>query len=122
MGGNGFARIRAVVVALALSLAALLPGTALATTQAVPLAGSAPAVRPAAPAVASTPANAAIEFEVSLRLREPAGAAALERAVSDPSSPSYRQFLTPAAWERRFSPTQASVSAVTAWLSSHSLH
>ena len=44
------------------------------------------------------------------------GAEALARAVSDPTSPSYRHFLTPAEWERRFSPSAASVKAVEAWL------
>jgi subtilase family serine protease len=122
MGDRGVAPSRrAVVVALGLSLTALLSPSASAATGSVPLAGSEPAVRPAGSPAAATPANATIEFEASLRLRDPAGAVALERAVSDPSSASYRQYLTPAAWERRFSPTQTSVNAVTAWLSSQGI-
>jgi subtilase family serine protease len=42
----------------------------------------------------------------------------LERAVSEPGGVSYRKFLTAAQWEQRFSPTEASVKSVTAWLRS----
>ncbi len=44
-----------------------------------------------------TPASTAIEVDVGLKLSDPSGALALERAVSDPKSPSYRHFLTPAS-------------------------
>jgi subtilase family serine protease len=66
--------------------------------------------------VQATPASTPVEFDVGLELSDPAGAVALQRAVSDPSSPSYRQYLSPAQWEKRFSPAQASVKAVSAWL------
>jgi subtilase family serine protease len=58
---------------------------------------------------------------VGLALRDPAGALALERAVSDPASPEYRHFLTPGEWERRFSPTAAAVRAVSGWLRSNGI-
>ncbi|HEX7609376.1 MAG TPA: protease pro-enzyme activation domain-containing protein, partial [Solirubrobacteraceae bacterium] len=35
-----------------------------------------------------------------------------------PAGASYRRYLTPAQWEKRFSPSQASVNAVTSWLRS----
>jgi subtilase family serine protease len=38
------------------------------------------------------------------------------RAVSTPSSPAYRQFLSPAAYNRLFAPTSAAVTNVTSWL------
>ena len=75
----------------------------------------------AATELSATPADATINFNVGLTLKNPSGAVALEQAVSDPSSPSYRQFLTPAQWESHFSPTQASVAAVTSWLKSQGI-
>ncbi|HEY1451627.1 MAG TPA: protease pro-enzyme activation domain-containing protein, partial [Solirubrobacteraceae bacterium] len=83
----------------------------------VALANTVPAASPGNRVEATAPA-APIEFDVGLELSEPSGAVALERAVSDPSSASYRHYLTPAQWEKRFSPTQAAVKAVTAWLES----
>jgi subtilase family serine protease len=71
--------------------------------------------------VGVTPASASIDFEVGLAPRDRAGAQALEQAVSDPGSASYRHYLTAAQWESRFSPTSASVDAVTAWLRSEDL-
>jgi subtilase family serine protease len=78
---------------------------------------------------AATPANevggvdrsVAIEFNVGLQLRDPAGAVAFERAVSDPASATYRHFLSTAQWEARFSPSESSVSAVSSWLRSQGL-
>jgi len=71
--------------------------------------------------VAPTPAEAPVDFDVSLALSDPAAAAAFASAVSDPASATYRHYLTPAQWEQRFSPGQASVDAVTAWLSSQGI-
>jgi subtilase family serine protease len=78
---------------------------------------SSPAAAPAS-RVAATPAETPIEFNVGLQLSDQSGAEALERAVSDPSSPSYRQYLTAAEWEKRFSPSPSAVKAVKAWLES----
>jgi subtilase family serine protease len=87
--------------------------------------GAAPApavVQNSSPAAASTdlvgatPSETAIDFNVGLQLADQAGAEALARAVSDPTSASYRRYLSPAQWERRFSPSQSSVKAVTSWL------
>jgi subtilase family serine protease len=86
----------------------------------VALPGSAPALAPS-PAAQATPAATPIEFAVGLELGDPAGAVALQRAVSDPAEPSYRQYLTPAQWEKRFSPTQGTVKSVSAWLQSQGI-
>jgi subtilase family serine protease len=83
----------------------------------VVLPQSAPAASPGS-RLEATPSSMPIEFDVGLELSDPAGAVALQRAVSDPSSASYRHYLTPAQWERRFSPSKASVEAVTGWLQS----
>ncbi len=80
------------------------------------LSGSAPRSLPAA--VQATSGETPIEFDVSLQLRDPQGAQELARAVSEPGGPQYRHYLTAAQWERRFSPSQASVDSVTRWLRS----
>ncbi len=69
----------------------------------------------------ATPAATTIEFSVSLQLRNPAGAASFAQAVSEPASPSYGQYLTPAGWEARFSPSEGTVALVSAWLRSRAI-
>jgi subtilase family serine protease len=81
----------------------------------VTVQGASPAV-PSATSLGRTPATSEVEVEVGLQLRDPAGAAALEQAVTDPRSADYRHFLTAAQWEKRFSPSKASVDSVSAWL------
>jgi subtilase family serine protease len=88
------------------------PGSAAAPTV---VQASSPVATPANEVEATVPTST-IEFDVGLQPSDPAGAQALERAVSDPSSPSYGHFLTAAEWERRFSPSAATVKTVTAWL------
>jgi subtilase family serine protease len=63
-----------------------------------------------------------ISFEVDLALTDPTGAAALAKVVSDPGSASYRQYLTPAQWEARFSPSSAAVSLVEKYLRAEGFH
>jgi subtilase family serine protease len=112
----------AVLLGLCLLLAAglAMPLAAGAASDAVALPGSSPLTRPPGPA-SPTPGAAHIEFEVGLQLRDPAGALALEHAVSDPASPEYRHFLTPGEWEQRFSPSPAAIRAVSAWLRSRGI-
>jgi len=108
-------------------------GIGIGLAQAVPaLAGSAapssrvvvqhnsPAARPRN-AVGSTAPTSQVVFNVGLALSDPAGAVELQRSVSDPASAGYRHYLTPAEWERRFSPAQSSVDAVTSWLRSQGI-
>jgi subtilase family serine protease len=108
----------AAVVALACGLSGLAAGSAAAQSSQVQ--GSSPSAT-AANRVGATPATTPIELLVSLKLADQAGAAALERAVSDPSSSSYRHFLTPAQWEHRFSPSNSAVQAVTSFLRSQGI-
>ncbi len=63
-------------------------------------------------------ANGAIGFRVYLAWNNPTGAEALARAVSDPRSSSYRQFLTPSQFRQQFAPSQAQVADVQSWLQS----
>jgi subtilase family serine protease len=58
----------------------------------------------------------AVGFRVYLNWTDPAAAEALALAVSDPASPSYGQYLTPAQFRQQFAPGQQTVGAVTAWL------
>jgi subtilase family serine protease len=99
-----------------------LTGVAQAAKAAAPavVQGASPAATPAA-RVSATPAAAPVEFSVGLQLGDPAGAVALEQAVSNPASASYRDYLTPAQWERRFAPSKASVEAVSSWLQSQGI-
>jgi subtilase family serine protease len=117
-------RVRFVISTLtSLGLGAALLGTVPALAEAATpsvVQSSSPAATPANQ-VGATPPATPIEFDVGLQLGDQAGAEALEQAVSDPASASYRQFLTPAEWESRFSPPQSSVDAVTSWLQSQGI-
>jgi subtilase family serine protease len=57
-----------------------------------------------------------VTVTVYLPLRNADGAAALAQQVSDPTSASYGQYLTPAAFTQRFSATDADVAAVASFL------
>jgi subtilase family serine protease len=69
----------------------------------------------------ATPASTAIDFNVGLQPTDAAGATTLAQEVSDPSSPSYRHYLTPAGWESRFSPSKSAADAVRSWLKSEGI-
>jgi subtilase family serine protease len=79
----------------------VLPGTLPAWTSAVPKAKA---------------ANGQVGVKVWLTPRNAAQLDALAKAVSDPASSQYRQFLTPGAYRAQFAPTQAQVSQVAQWL------
>ncbi len=57
-----------------------------------------------------------VNFRIYLGWTDPAAVESLAQAVSDPSSGSYRQFLTPAQFRAQFAPSQATVTAVQQWL------
>lgn len=59
-----------------------------------------------------------IGFRVYLGWNNPAAVESLAQAVSNPSSSSYRAFLTPQQFRQQFAPSQAQVGAVQAWLRS----
>src|SRR3954469_17633535 len=56
------------------------------------------------------------EIKVYLPLRDADAAAALVQQVSDPHSPNYGKYLTPADFRSRFAPTAADVAAVSKFL------
>jgi subtilase family serine protease len=58
---------------------------------------------------------------LSLPLRNQAALTSLIAGLTNPSSPNYHQFLTPASFASQFSPTSDTVNAVTGWASSAGL-
>ncbi len=103
----------------AVMLAATLNGTiATAPSERATLAGSVPTWATASSFKAATNTSDNVGFRIYLGWADPAGAAALAAAVSNPASASYGQYLTPAQFHQQFSPSQANVGAVTDWLRS----
>jgi subtilase family serine protease len=68
--------------------------------------------------VGNADARASIGFRVYLGWNNASGAEALARAVSDPSSKSYRHYLTPAQFRGQFAPSANQVAQVQSWLTS----
>jgi kumamolisin len=66
-------------------------------------------------------ANKSMSVAVSLKLRDEAGLRKFLSEVSNPHSPEYRHFLTPAEFTARYGPTRAEVTAVTSFLAAHGL-
>ena len=62
-----------------------------------------------------------VAVQVQLRLRDQAGADALALSVSTPGSADYRRYLSADEFRARFSPTDATVAQVSAWLTSQGL-
>ena len=85
------------------------------------LHGSAPGWAKKGNLVGAADPAGAVGFRVYLRWNDEAGAEALAKAVSDPKGSSYRTYLTPSEFRRRFAPTQAQVGAVQSWLRSQGL-
>jgi subtilase family serine protease len=96
-----------------------IPGQVLAAgTPRVAIPGSRPAWATSAADTGPVPAGTAIDARVYLAGRDPAGLAAYAQQVSEPDSPEYAHYLTPAQYQRRFGPTAAQVSGVRQWLTS----
>ena len=104
-----------VMVVVAVTILAL-AGVAGAASPKAALAGSAPTWAKAANFKSATSNTEQIGFRVYLNWRDVAGAKAFAQAVSDPASPSYGHYLTPAQFRQRFSPTAADLKAVRTWL------
>jgi subtilase family serine protease len=102
----------------------LVSGACLAgSAQAAPSAravlnGSAPPWATKANFVATTDRTTDVGFRVYLGWADPAGAAAMAAAVSDPKSASYGHYLTAQQFRKQFAPAPASVAQVQNWLRS----
>ncbi len=82
------------------------------------LAGSAPTWANKGNYVGAADPDGSVGFRVYLGWTNEAGAEALARAVSDPKSPSYGAYVSPASFRQQFAPGQAQVEAVQSWLRS----
>src|SRR6267378_5257159 len=85
------------------------------------LAGSAPAWANSKNYVAAADPTIDVGFRVYLGWNNPSAVEALARAVSDPKSSSYGQYLTPQQFRQQFAPSQSQVGAVQSWLKSQGL-
>jgi len=92
-----------------------------ATPATAALTGSLPTWATAKAAVGAVPSSTTVSVDVYLSSRDPQGLAAYATEVSDPASPEYHEYLTPAQQNARFGPTAAQQSAVRGWLASAGL-
>jgi len=111
---------RSLVLLAVFAVVATLP---VATVSAAPggrsaLKGSAPAWANSKNYAGAADPASGVDFRVYLDWQNQAGAEAIARAVSDPKSAKYGQYLTAAQFRSAFSPSQAQVGAVKAWLKS----
>src|SRR4051812_17013263 len=110
-------RLRLLRIVLATSACGLLAATATAHAAGrTTVADTQPAW--ATPANLARPADSSerMAFSVWLGWRDPAGADATPAGLYDPSSPTYKRWMTPAEFRPRYSPSQAQVDAVRPWL------
>jgi pseudomonalisin/xanthomonalisin len=96
-------------------------GTASAAPLVTHVGGLAPLHLKAAADLGAAPAAAAQDVTIVLALRDKAGLARLLKAQTTPGSAAYHQWLTPAQFAARFSPSQASVDAATSFARSQGL-
>jgi kumamolisin len=66
--------------------------------------------------IGETDPDTVLDFSVVLRQPQPELLQRFLAGLHDPSSPDYRQYLTPAEFGRRFGPSDEEVEKVTAWL------
>jgi subtilase family serine protease len=115
---NRKALLTVVVLLVAVTAFALVGGAGAASSPTAKLAGSVPSWATSANFKSSASSSAYVGFRVYLNWRDAAAATALAKAVSDPASPSYGHYLTPAQFRKQFAPSQSQVQAVQAWLKS----
>ena len=83
-----------------------------------PLNGSMPKWLHQAHDMGASSTTQQMNFGILLGMRDESGALATLKAISDPSSSSYGDWLTNAEFNARYAPAESSVSAVQAWLRS----
>ena len=115
---NRKALLTVVMLLVAVTAFALVGGAGAAPSPTAKLAGSVPSWATSANFKSSASSSAYVGFRVYLNWRDAAAATALAKAVSDPASPSYGKYLTPAQFRKQFAPSQSQVQAVQAWLKS----
>jgi subtilase family serine protease len=122
MGSSRFPRSKVLggLLAGATTLAVIaMAGPALAAPQGRhPLHGSTPRWLHQARDLGATSSSQQVNFGLLLGMRDEAGAVATLQAISDPSSASYGQWLSSAAFNSRYAPASSDVAAVQNWLRS----
>jgi subtilase family serine protease len=108
-------RLSSVVGALAMAMAITVPAVAAPSGNAT-LAGSVPAWASSANFKGTAAGTDTINFRVYLGWNSPGAVEQVARAVSDPNSPSYGQFLTPQQFRQQFAPSEQQVRQVESWL------
>jgi subtilase family serine protease len=116
-------RRHTVTAALAASAACVLLGTGIANAATagsgpaglVALADTGPNTGPAAGPGTAMPTTSRVNVSV-LTGRDRAGLAAAARAISDPASPRYQHYLSPAQVAAEFGATSAQQASVSSWL------
>jgi subtilase family serine protease len=121
MGPSGFVRDKLLVGMVACGTIAGLaavasPVAAQAATGRHTLAGSTPRWLHSAHKLGATPSAQRISFGIVLGMRDQAGAASQLKAISEPGSAQYGDWLSNKAFDARYAPAKASVSAVRSWL------
>lgn len=112
-------RVIAVSLVLGAALAVLLVTSAgAAPAGSAKVSGSVPPWATAAALKAPADSAATVGFHVYLGWRHADRAAALAKAVSDPSSAAYGRYLEPAVFRAHFAPRKADLDAVVRWLKS----
>jgi subtilase family serine protease len=82
----------------------------------VALRGSAVPAKELAHRSGSVSARSTVSFDLTLKLRNAAGAAGFVREVSSPGWRNFHHYLTDAQWSARYGPTKASAAAAVSWL------
>jgi subtilase family serine protease len=110
-------RIAAAVIGMFV-VAVIIVGTAGASSPSsrTTLVGSRPSWVPAVARAGTVPSGQHVDARVWLAPNNSTQLASLAKAVSDPSSSQYGQFLTTAQYDQQFAPTAAQVAAVSQWL------
>ncbi len=111
-------KLLALLLLLVFLVSPLIPEAAKATSSQTILAGSVPPWANVNSYKGPVDPSVYIGFRVYLGWNNPAAIEALAREVSDPTSPSYGQYLTPAQFRQDFAPSQALVGGVSSWLRS----
>ena len=116
-------RIAAAVIGMFV-VAVIVVGAAGASSPAsrTTLVGSRPSWVPAVTRAGTVQSGQHVDARVWLAPNNSAQLASLAKAVSDPSSLAYGQFLTTAQYDQQFAPTAAQVAAVSQWLTGAGLN
>ena len=102
-----------VLTVLLISGAGTSPAASAAGSGREKLPGHQGLVPPGATLVGPAPTSTSLPLTVTLKPRDPSALAAEVQAVSDPGSPEYHHFLTPAAFDQAYGPTPATIAQVS---------